>query len=255
MANAYDNLYWYSKNKETRFPGFYKDTDKKRKAFGFWTDFQKGEAYNRPTMRYEILGIKIDKGQWKWSKERAYKGVENYLKYLEISKETGESLEEYWERTGKKLEFIKRDGNKIKYWVHPREKLLTDNNWLDIPGYSSIWNFQTENSEALLKRIIESTSNENDFVMDFFLGSGTTIAVAHKLRRKWIGVEMGEHFNTVILPRMKKVLAYDKSGISKEKDAKEKYNEKNAGGFFAYFELEQFEEALSNIIIDIAKQS
>jgi Adenine specific DNA methylase Mod len=77
-------------------------------------------------------------------------------------------------------------------------------------------------------------------VMDFFLGSGTTTAVAHKLGRKWIGVEMGEHFYTVVLPRMKKVLAYDKSGISKE------VNEYQGGGFFKYYELEQYEEALAN---------
>ncbi len=83
--------------------------------------------------------------------------------------------------------------------------------------------------------------------MDFFLGSGTTTAVAHKLKRKWIGIEMGEHFWTVVLPRMKKVLAYDKSGISKEKDVKEKYNEKTAGGFFKYHILEQYEDALDNI--------
>jgi hypothetical protein len=83
--------------------------------------------------------------------------------------------------------------------------------------------------------------------MDFFLGSGTTTATAHKLKRKWIGVEMGEHFYSVVLPRMKKVLAYDKSGISKEKDVKEKYNENNAGGFFKYFELEQFEQTLRKV--------
>jgi adenine specific DNA methylase Mod len=80
--------------------------------------------------------------------------------------------------------------------------------------------------------------------MDFFLGSGTTCAVAHKLKRKWIGVEVGEHFYSVVLPRMKKVLFYDKSGISKEKDVKEKYNENNAGGFFKYYELEQYEDVL-----------
>jgi len=83
--------------------------------------------------------------------------------------------------------------------------------------------------------------------MDFFLGSGTTTAVAHKLGRKWIGVEMGEHFWTVVLPRMKKVLAYDKSGISKEQDVKEKYNEKTAGGFFKYQVLEQYEDVLDNL--------
>jgi adenine specific DNA methylase Mod len=122
--------------------------------------------------------------------------------------------------------------------------------WMDIgivrtnPKYKEFIGFETQKPELLLKRIIESTSNEGDLVLDFFLGSGTTIAVAHKLKRKWIGIEMGEHFYTVVLPRMKKVLAYDKSGISKEKDVKEKYNENNAGGFFKYYELEQYEDVL-----------
>jgi len=55
---------------------------------------------------------------------------------------------------------------------------------------------------------------------------------------------MGEHFYSVVLPRMKKVLTYDKSGISKEKDVKEKYNQQKAGGFFKYYELEQYEDTL-----------
>ncbi|HCC69210.1 MAG TPA: site-specific DNA-methyltransferase, partial [Nitrospiraceae bacterium] len=125
-------------------------------------------------------------------------------------------------------------------------------NWTDIPGYSVRWDFQTENSEILLKRVIESTSNpplspfvkgglKGDFILDFFLGSGTTTAVAHKLGRKWLGVEMGEHFYTVVLPRMKKVLAYDKSGISKE------VKEYQGGGFFKYYSLEQYEDTLRKV--------
>jgi len=120
-------------------------------------------------------------------------------------------------------------------------------NWTDIPGYEKPWEFQTKNSEILLKRVIESTTNEGDLILDFFLGSGTTTAVAHKLRRKWIGIEMGEHFWTIILPRMKKVLFYDKSGISKEKNVKGKYNPKQAGGFFKYYELEQYADILQTI--------
>jgi adenine-specific DNA-methyltransferase len=133
---------------------------------------------------------------------------------------------------------------KVEYFLPPTEVKQIDSNWTDISGYTSNWSFPTENSEILLKRVIQSTSNEGDLVIDFFLGSGTTIAVAQKLKRKWIGVEMGEHFYTVVLPRMKKVLAYDKSGISKEKDVKEKYNENNAGGFFKYYDLEQYEKTL-----------
>jgi len=125
------------------------------------------------------------------------------------------------------------------------ENMAIDSNWTDIHSYSNVTSnlleyFPTENSEILLKRVIESTSNEGDLVMDYFLGSGTTTAVAHKLGRKWIGVEMGEHFYTVVLPRMKKVLAYDKSGISKE------VQEYQGGGFFKYYELEQYEESLNN---------
>ncbi len=225
----YDNLYWFSKNQDKVYGKFIESLPEERK--GYWTSFKK--IYDRPTMRYEILGINITEGQWMWNKERAYKAVENYQKYLEISQKTGETLEEYWIKTGQKLEFVRREGNSIQYWVPPKEKILLDNNWLDIPGYSKGWGFKTENSEILLKRVIESTSNEGDLIMDFFLGSGTTTAVAHKLGRRWLGVEMGEHFYSVALPRMKKVLAYDKSGISKESDVKEKYNEKNAGGVFS----------------------
>ena len=240
LGVTYDNLYLFSKNPEAGWTGFTKILGEKQG--GYWTSFKK--IYDRPTMRYEILGINLTEGQWMWKKERAYKAVENYEEYLKVSEKTGETLEEYWIRTGRKLEFIRRHNDTIQYWVPPKEKVLLDNNWLDIPGYSSGWGFKTENSEILLKRVIESTSKEGDLVMDFFLGSGTTTAVAHKLKRKWIGVEMGEHFYTVVLPRMKKVLAYDKSGISKEKDVKEKYNENNAGGFFKYYELEQYEEIL-----------
>jgi adenine-specific DNA-methyltransferase len=150
------------------------------------------------------------------------------------------------------VEYTDLKGNKVKgmpqYLTGEREML--DSNWTDIPGYSTTTGFQTENSEKLLSRVINTGSNESNLVMDFFLGSGTTTAVAHKLGRKWLGVEMGEHFYTVVLPRMKKVLAYDKSGISKEKDVKEKYNKENAGGFFKYYELEQYEDTLRNVKYD-----
>ena len=121
-------------------------------------------------------------------------------------------------------------------------ELLLDTNWTDIKTYETHnTGFSTENSEILLGRVIEGSTKLGNLVSDFFLGSGTTTAVAHKLGRKWLGVEMGEHFYSVVLPRMKKVLAYDKSGISKDvKDYK-------GGGFFKYYELEQYENALRKV--------
>lgn len=144
---------------------------------------------------------------------------------------------------------IRLSGNKNPQMLKPNNIYLTDN-WSDVYGYASNWSFSTENSEIPVQRTIEATSKKDNFVLDFFLGSGTTAAVAHKLDRKWIGIDMGEHFYTAALPRMKKVLAYDKSGISKRKDVKEFYNEKQAGGFFKYYELEQYEEVLRNCKYD-----
>ncbi len=101
----------------------------------------------------------------------------------------------------------------------------------------------TQKPEQLLQRIISLTTNKNDIIFDFFSGSGTTIATAHKLGRKWIGVEMGKYYETDILFRMKQVLcAYGKNepcGISKEVNWQ-------GGGFFKYYELEQYEETLAN---------
>ncbi len=135
-----------------------------------------------------------------------------------------------------------------RYWVEPQDQEVLDSNWSDVYGYSTSWKFQTENSEVLLKRIIEITTESGDLVMDFFLGSGTTTAVAHKLKRKWLGIELGDHFYSVILPRMKKVLMYDKGGISRQKDVKVFYNAQNAGGFFKYYELEQYEDTLRKTV-------
>lgn len=84
--------------------------------------------------------------------------------------------------------------------------------------------------ESLIKRIIELSTNENDIILDSFLGSGTTAAVAHKMRRKWIGIELGEHCHTHCIPRLKKVCdGTDQGGIS------EAQNWKGGGGFKYYY--------------------
>lgn len=243
MTVNYDNLYWYSVDSETRFGHVTKPISEDR-GKAHWHSFWKAE--DRPNLRYELLGIDLSKetrGQWMWSKERALAAVENYHKFLEETKQNDDSLEDYWRHTGQRLEFIKREGDgisSIKYWIPPRKSVIADNNWLDIRGYANKWDFKTENSEVLLRRIIENLSYEQEICMDFFLGSGTTTATAHKLQRRWLGVEMGEHFNSVILPRMKNVLAGEQSGISKGVNWQ-------GGGFFKYYEMEQYEDTLRKV--------
>lgn len=108
--------------------------------------------------------------------------------------------------------------------------------WLDI-GINNLHNeggvdFRNgKKPEKVIHRIIEMSTNEGDIVLDSFLGSGTTAAVAHKMGRKWIGIELGEHCNTHCLPRLQAVCnGTDQGGISKSVDWQ-------GGGGFKYYEL------------------
>lgn len=74
--------------------------------------------------------------------------------------------------------------------------------------------FDTPKPERLIQRIIEMATNPGDLVLDSFLGSATTAAVAHKMGRRWIGIEMGEHAVTHCLPRLQKVVDGEQGGIS-----------------------------------------
>jgi len=84
--------------------------------------------------------------------------------------------------------------------------------------------------EALIKRIFELFSNPGDLVMDSFLGSGTTAAVAHKMGRRYIGIEMGEHARTLCTPRLNKVIEGEQGGVSKAVGWK-------GGGGFRFYRL------------------
>lgn len=89
--------------------------------------------------------------------------------------------------------------------------------------------FSTPKPERLLKRVLEIATNLGDLVLDSFAGSGTTGAVAHKMGRRWIMIELGEHCHTHIIPRLKKVIdGEDKGGIS------EAMNWQGGGGFRYY---------------------
>lgn len=91
--------------------------------------------------------------------------------------------------------------------------------------------FSTPKPESLLKKIFHLSTNPGDLVLDSFAGSGTTGAVAHKMGRRWIMIELGEHCHTHIIPRLKKVIdGEDQGGISKTTNWQ-------GGGGFRYYSL------------------
>lgn len=85
--------------------------------------------------------------------------------------------------------------------------------------------FGTPKPEALLQRVLQISTGHGDLVLDSFLGSGTTVAVAHKMGRRYIGIEMGEHAHTHCVPRLQKVIDGEQGGIS------ESVSWKGGGGF------------------------
>ncbi|HFY7903233.1 TPA: DNA methyltransferase, partial [Salmonella enterica subsp. enterica serovar Typhimurium] len=90
--------------------------------------------------------------------------------------------------------------------------------------------FDYTKPETLLAKLIEITSTKNDLILDFNLGSGTTAAVAHKMGRRYIGIEQMEYINDITVPRLKKVIEGEQGGISKDVNWQ-------GGGSFVYAEL------------------
>lgn len=89
--------------------------------------------------------------------------------------------------------------------------------------------------EALIRRIIDMTTKKGDIVLDFFVGSGTTSAVAHKMERRWVGIEQMDYIADKTIVRLKKVIDGEPNGVSR-------YVGWNGGGSFVYFELKKYNQ-------------
>jgi len=148
-----------------------------------------------------------------------------------------------------KLVWKLREQNGVKRWVPYTREFAPENPSRPHP---TIWNdldttrqtkahqkalfgeeavFDTPKPEDLVCRVLGICTNPNDLILDSFAGSGTTGAVAHKMGRRWIMVELGEHCHTHIIPRLKKVIeGADPGGITKAVDWK-------GGGGFRYYRL------------------
>lgn len=112
-------------------------------------------------------------------------------------------------------------------WLNLDTNTNATNDQVELFGESV---FTNPKPEDLVKRAIELSTDEGDYVLDFFMGSGTTPAVALKLNRKFIGIEQMDYINTVSVERLKKVIEGEQTGISKAANWK-------GGGSFVYCEL------------------
>ena len=180
----------------------------------------------RPNLRYPILykGREIlPEKQWQWSQDRVKTTIDaNGIVFTERAGKVSVSYKQYLrdeegeERLTKPVSII--DGFYTQHGTYESVALFGQED-----------KFQFPKPEGLIHYVIAMASSPGDWVLDSFAGSGTTGAVAHKMGRRWIMVELGEHCHTHIIPRMKKVIdGQDSGGITGAA------NWKGGGGFRYY---------------------
>ena len=185
----------------------------------------------RPNLTFDLVApngssIKPPKNGWRWSKEtiqekiqtgeikftKDFKGIRRRTYLADMKSLPPSTLWADLEETG-----------------HNRQAKYELKNLFPAANVSDL--FGTPKPEKLIKKIFELASLEGDLVLDSFLGSGTTAAVAHKMGRRWIGIELGEHCHTHCIPRLTKVIdGEDAGGITESVGWK-------GGGGFRYYKL------------------
>ena len=195
----------YSKNPATKMVAIYKASSDERSQSGYWKGFWNNA--DRPTMRYDVLGVTPADGQWKWKKEVADEAVANYIEY-EKSYSSRMTLEEYWLATGKSKRFIRRKPGGtgknlgVEHWVAPADGILRNSNWSDLlvskPAGMDI-KFDSPKNTDVLKELVKLFGvRGEDIVCDFFSGSATTAHAVMQLNaedgghRKFIMVQLPE---------------------------------------------------------------
>lgn len=214
---------------------------------GPWFSGNLSSPNPRPNLRYNItspIGFEINppSNGWRWKKETVDEMIA-----------TGEIV-------------FSEDGKRVikKTYLADQKGLSPSSIWYDVedtghnrqakyeliklfPDRPTSELFKTPKPERLIRKILMIATKEGDWVLDSFLGSGTTAAVAHKMGRRWIGIELGEHVTTYCLPRLQKVIdGSDQGGISREV-------EWEGGGGFRFYELAPSllkEDSYGNFVID-----
>lgn len=236
ISSSHNHLLFYAKNERKIFSiqkeyGISKDlsTFKDKDEFGYYklvpVDGPGGAAKGNPF--YEFLGIEK---YWRFSKDRMQemyedglivkKGKSLYQKYYKTKAEQGrQTITTWWD-----------EGYLTSSASSELRKTIEST-------------FSNPKNESLLELILEFASQENDIILDFFMGSATTQAVAHKMNRQYIGIEQMDYIETVSVKRLEKVIEGEQGGISKSVDWQ-------GGVSFVYCELKNDVQDFKNEILE-----
>ncbi|MCY3992573.1 MAG: site-specific DNA-methyltransferase [Caldilineaceae bacterium] len=235
LNSGYDTILFYSRESQIRIPNLFKTLKGGRESS--WNDHWRGT--DRPTMRYELFGKRPTTGQWRWKEKRTRDAVQNYITLVQYIKAHGiaeenitdSAIDDYYHKYIQECSILNyRDFELIRlsrtgkpeHYIPATDEILLSENWLDLSIAGRQSGFEHEKNEEILSRIIEWLTESGDIVLDFFAGSGTTAAVAHKLNRQWITIEQMEYVESTTIERLKGVvgkreegsIAFDTGGVS-----------------------------------------
>jgi adenine-specific DNA-methyltransferase len=228
LAVGFEYILIYARSPAFTVRPVYREASAERQARGYWKGFW--NAADRPTMRYELLGVRPEAGQWKWKESVAREAVANYEEYLRAH--AGRvSLEEYWAATGRNKRFLRRNpagrgrNRGVEHWIPPAAGILRTSNWTDLLASESLaplgLPFDSPKSVRLLENILRLCSGPEARVLDFFAGSATTahavlnLNVRERANRRFVMVQSAEPTGRADFPtiaeiakeRLRRVLA------------------------------------------------
>lgn len=235
LSDSHDFIMVYAKNKEIWRPNLLPRNEKMNSRYknpdndprGPWTsgdmlrkDVQKSGLYTITTPSGRVCNPPTGRS-WRFSES-------NYLQLVKEGRVWFGADGNGVPRLKRYLSDVKQGLTPMTIWTHD-EVGHNQEAQKEVRQFNNESPFPTPKPERLIERILTIASNEGDLVLDSFAGSGTTGAVAHKMGRKWIMIELGEHCYTHIIPRLKKVIdGSDQAGISAS------VNWKGGGGFRFY---------------------
>lgn len=227
LNNVVDYIYWYSKDIN---------------LMGYEQVFTKNDENTQKYIKERFTNVDENGRRYMKSPIQSpnyrenliydYKGYKTPRKGYSVSRE----VMEQWDKEGRLAFPDSKDKNiNRKIFLDEYKGQPINSLWTDIYVINPMSNERVEfgsgqKPEALIERIMKMVTHEDDLVLDFFMGSATTPAVAMKMNRRFIGIEQMDYIETVSVPRLQKVIEGEQGGISKDVDWQ-------GGGSFVYAEL------------------
>jgi adenine-specific DNA-methyltransferase len=210
LGTAFEYILFYSKSSTYRFPKMMRNLDDIKS--GSWNNHWRGT--DRPSMRYELFGIKPESGQWRWSKDRSLAAIENYCNMLKEKGKTKENIiqeeiDKWYIEKNEESDLLRLSHNgKPEHYIPPTDETLLNDVWFHLSsnGSSALKNlmgkklFDNPKPIDIIVQVLRFVSDDS-LVLDFFSGSATTANAVIQLNaedngnRKFIMVQLPELCN------------------------------------------------------------